>query len=70
MDNAYDMIIKGRYNTKSAKPRVVPSFVLAIRDAYRDGQGGYGTIALKYGVSRGTVADIIKGRTWSPRECL
>lgn len=39
--------------------------VKEIRREYHKGQASIGWLAKEYGVSRGTIADIVRGRTWA-----
>ena len=40
----------------------------AIREAYSQGGTSYEKLAKEFGVSKGTIADIVKNRTWKSKE--
>ena len=39
----------------------------AIREEYKNSKTSYDKIAKKYNISKSTVSDIIKERTWKPK---
>jgi hypothetical protein len=55
--------VRGERNPQAKLTR---SLVEAIRADYRPGTFGYKRLAVKYGVSWGTIRNVIKQRNWSP----
>jgi hypothetical protein len=47
-----------------AVPKLTDEQVYEIRRKYRRGSVGYGTLAAKYGVSKGTIALVVQRKTW------
>lgn len=73
-DNTQDMLRKRRARqnpdpTGENNGRAVLDWALVreIRRRYKDGQGGYTTLAREYGVTRGCIRDIVKLKTWIER---
>lgn len=70
-DNTADKMAKGRHYTgdqrgeKNPAARLMRALAREIRDRYRGGGVSYAALASEYGVSAGTVGDLIRERTWA-----
>jgi hypothetical protein len=65
-DNARDRDSKGRSRRgeKHNLAVLTEEQVKAIRDEYIPGEVGYGKLSRKYGVDKGTIAYVVKGKSW------
>jgi hypothetical protein len=56
---------RSAYGERHSQVVLTEEQVRAIRAEYATGTIGYRKLAHKYGVGKGTIVDIIKGRNWS-----
>ena len=65
-DNMKDRLARGRYAVGSAhaKTTLIEDQVISIRREYALGSATYASLATQYGISKPSVADIIKRRVW------
>jgi hypothetical protein len=69
MDNIADMVAKGRQGgalgERNANSKLTPDAVRAIRAAYAGGNVPQRVLAERYGVSRGLIGHVVRGRIWA-----